>query len=349
MRDIKRFLREYDGDPVRLMEVCGTHTAEISRNGIPGMLSEKISLVSGPGCPVCVSVTDYIDRLIALSKERENVVVSFGDMLRVPGTEETLSDARAERGSVRMVYSPMDMLSFAQDDPAHIYIFAAVGFETTTPVYATLLEEALKRGIANVRLLTALKTMPRAIDWICTNGSGIDGFIAPGHVSVITGSDIFVPLAQRYHIPFAVAGFTGEALLGAIYALIKRHAQPDVVNLYPSAVTANGNKKAQALVCKYFEPCDAAWRGLGVIPASGMALRPEYRQFDAGSAALTRDQSKNPLCKCAQILTGELAPPQCPLFGAECTPLNPQGACMVSLEGSCYHYLMNNRRQEHLL
>ena len=348
MTDIKRFLREYDGPAVRIMEVCGTHTAEISRNGIPGMLSEKISLISGPGCPVCVTVTEYIDRLIALSKEPGHVVVSFGDMLRVPGKNGSLNDARAQGGNVRMVYSPMDMLALAAKNPGLKYIFAAVGFETTAPVYASLLDEAINNGIGNISLLSALKTMPPVIDRVCANGAGIDGFIAPGHVSVVTGSDIFIPLAQKYKIPFAVAGFTGEALLAAIYALVRRRGQACVMNLYPSAVTAQGNRKAQALVSKYFGPCGAAWRGIGAIPSSGMILRQEYRRFDAGSFGLDSDESKNPQCRCAQVLTGECAPPQCPLFGTACTPQDPQGACMVSTEGSCYHYLINNRKQERL-
>ncbi len=342
--DIKRFLREYDGPSVRLMEVCGTHTAEISHNGIPGMLSPQISLISGPGCPVCVTVTDYIDRLCALSMQDDHVIVSFGDMLRVPGTHGSLNDARAHGGNVRMVYSPMDVLSFAAEDPHHQYVFAAVGFETTAPIYASLLDEAIRKDIQNIRLLTALKTMPPVIDWVCANSTNIDGLIAPGHVSVVTGSDLFIPLSEKFGLPFVVAGFAGEQLLAAIFALVKRRGISGVLNLYPSVVTPRGNEKAQALVSKYFEPCDAAWRGIGTIRNSGMTLRKEYQQFDAGSAGLDRDTCTNALCKCAQVLTGSISPPQCPLFGGSCTPQHPQGACMVSTEGSCYHYLMNNRK-----
>ncbi len=340
--EIKRFLKEYDGPPMRLMEVCGTHTAQIARNGIPGMLSEKIRLVSGPGCPVCVTVTDYIDRLVSLARKPGYAVVSFGDMLRVPGTRESLSDARADGGDVRMVYAPADMLVLAQSEPDTTFVFAAVGFETTTPAYALLLEEAEKRGISNIRLLTALKTMPAAVGWVCRQSGSIDGFLAPGHVSVITGSDAFNALSQAYRIPFAVAGFEGTSLLASIYALVIRRGRPGVLNLYPSVVTAHGNRKAQEVTAKYFAPCDAAWRGMGLIPASGMKLREAYMHYDAGSAGLTLDHT-NAQCHCAQVLTGKILPSQCPSFAAACSPQAPLGACMVSSEGSCYQYFINHR------
>ena len=343
MTEIKRFLKEYDGPPLRLMEVCGTHTAEISRCGIVSMLSPKIRLVSGPGCPVCVTVTAYVDRLVELCREPGNTVVTFGDMLRVRGSEKCLNDARAEGGRVRMVYSPMDVLKLASKEPDQTFIFAAVGFETTAPVYAALLRDATDAGIANIRLLTSLKTMPPVIDWVCRNQGGVDGFLAPGHVSVVTGSRIFRPLARRYGIPFAVAGFQGDELLVAIAALVKKRGSGCVMNLYPYAVTENGNEKAQAAVNQYFSPHDAAWRGIGVIPDSGMELRPEYARFDAGSGGLYEDKGTNADCRCGQVLTGALTPTQCPLFGTACTPQTPQGACMVSMEGSCYHYYLNKR------
>ncbi|MEA5004049.1 MAG: hydrogenase formation protein HypD [Christensenella sp.] len=340
--EIKRFLKEYDGPPVRLMEVCGTHTAAIARNGIPGMLSENVQLVSGPGCPVCVTVTDYIDRLVSFAKKPGYAAVSFGDMLRVPGTRGNLSDARSDGGDIRMVYSPSDTLALAQHEPDTTFVFAAVGFETTTPAYALLLAEAEKLEISNIRLLTALKTMPAAIDWVCRQSDSIDGFLAPGNVSVITGSDVFSALSQTYRIPFAVAGFEGESLLAAIYALVKRHGSPGVLNLYPCAVTAQGNRMAQDITAKYFEPCDAAWRGMGTIRASGMMLRKTYAHYDAGSAGLDLDHT-NAYCRCAQVLIGELLPSGCPSFGKACSPHAPLGACMVSAEGSCYQYFINHR------
>ena len=370
---ILEYLQSYDGKPLRFMEVCGTHTAEIHRNGIPALLPPSIELVSGPGCPVCVTVSAYIDRLIELGTDPKNCIVTFGDMLRVPGSAISLSEARAQGCSVRMVYSPMDALKLAKADPDHGYIFAAVGFETTTPVYALLVQEALEQGVKNLRLLTSLKVMPPAIDWICAHNSSdacpareisvpvrggqsgemqefgwipafrgihgperIHGFLAPGHVSVITGSRIFEPLARKYGLPFVVAGFEGKEILAAIAALVKLQGQGRVLNLYPSAVTEEGNREAQERVDRFFEPCDAAWRGIGVIAGSGRKLRKEYEAFDAGSAELMEDAGGNPACRCAQVLMGRIRPQECPLFGRVCTPQTPQGACMVSTEGSCF-------------
>ena len=344
MTEYQTYLKNYDGEPVRLMEVCGTHTAEISRCGIVSVLSPNISLISGPGCPVCVTVTSYIDRLVALALEPNHIVVSFGDLLRVKGSSQSLNDAKALGGQVRMVYSPMDVLKLAAAQPDQTFVFAAVGFETTTPVYALLLGEAQKTGIKNIQVLTSLKTMPPVIDWVCANQGGIDGFIAPGHVSVITGSEIFRPLAQKYSIPFAVSGFEAQQILLSIYALVRQRGKGQVMNLYPSTVTANGNRAAQQIVNQFFEPCDAAWRGMGVIADSGLCLRPEYSEFDAGSMELTDDHSANQNCRCAKVLTGAISPRQCPLFGKECTPQTPQGACMVSTEGSCYQYYVNHRK-----
>ena len=370
---ILEYLQSYDGKPLRFMEVCGTHTAEIHRNGIPALLPPSIELVSGPGCPVCVTVSSYIDRLIELGTDPKNCIVTFGDMLRVPGSAISLSEARAQGCSVRMVYSPMDALKLAKADPDHGYIFAAVGFETTTPVYALLVQEALEQGVKNLRLLTSLKVMPPAIDWICAHNSSdacpareisvpvrggqsgemqesgwipafrgihgperIHGFLAPGHVSVITGSRIFEPLARKYGLPFVVAGFEGKEILAAIAALVKLQGQGRVLNMYPSAVTEEGNTEARERVDRFFEPCDAAWRGIGVIAGSGRKLRKEYEAFDAGSAELMEDAGGNPACRCAQVLMGRIRPRECPLFGRVCTPQTPQGACMVSTEGSCF-------------
>lgn len=344
MTDIKQFLHDYDGPAMNIMEVCGTHTAEIAHCGIPSLLSPQIHLISGPGCPVCVTVTAYVDRLIELSEQPENVICSFGDMLRVTGSSRNLNDVKALGGQVKMVYSPLDTLELAKAQPDKTFIFAAVGFETTTPVYAMLLREAEESGISNIKILTSLKTMPPVIEWVCQKQGGIDGFLAPGHVSTITGSHIFNALAEEFSIPFAVSGFKGEEILASIYALVKSRGQGRVMNLYRSVVTEEGNTVAQRAVEKYFTPCDAAWRGMGVIPHSGMTLREEYKRYDAGSDNLTDDHAHNPKCCCAQVLTGAIKPTQCPLFGRECTPQSQQGACMVSTEGSCYNYYVNKRK-----
>lgn len=341
--DIKKVLTEYDGEPLALMEVCGTHTAAISKSGIPSLLSEKIKLVSGPGCPVCVTAAQYIDKLCELSLESNTCVVTFGDLIRVPGSAASLQETQAKGGSIKMIYSPFEILELAKNNPSTLYVFAAVGFETTTPIYAVLLEKIIAGGIKNIKLLTALKTMPAAIDSLCRSENKIDGFIAPGNVSVITGSNEFKPLAVKYKLPFAVSGFSAEELLAAIYALIKLKNQGTVINLYKQAVTENGNPRAKKIVSRYFEPCDAYWRGMGNIKNSGLSLKSEYFEYDAGSSNLTKDFFRNSNCKCAEIITGAAAPNECPLFGKICTPEKPQGACMVSNEGSCFNYYINSR------
>ncbi len=341
--DITEFLSNYDGEELSFMEVCGTHTAAISENGIPSILSNKIKLISGPGCPVCVTVADYIDRLCTFALEDNTCVVTFGDLIRVPGSSSALQETKSKGGQIRMVYSPFEIIDLAEKDTDTTYVFAAVGFETTTPIYAVLLEKIIEEDIKNIRLLTALKTMPAAIDTLCQMGGKIDGFIAPGHVSVITGANEFNPLAEKYSLPFIVSGFKGEELLASIYALVKLKGQGKVLNLYKSAVTDTGNEKARALVNKYFEPCDAVWRGIGRINNSGMALKKEYAAYDAGSRELIHDNVKNKKCRCGEVITGFSSPCDCPLFAKACTPENPQGACMVSNEGACFHYYINNR------
>lgn len=346
MRELQKMiqaLESYDGEPLTFMEVCGTHTASVSKNGIADMLSPKLRLVSGPGCPVCVTVASYIDRLVELSLEPNTCVVTFGDMIRVRGGRQSLRDATAEGGRVRIVYSPLEVIGLAKSDPRTEYVFAAVGFETTTPVYAILMEEILGRGLKNVRLLTALKTMPAVIDRVCSEPNNLSGFLAPGHVSVITGSRAFAALADKYGLPFVVAGFEGEELLAAVYALVKLQGSAKVYNLYPRAVTEEGNLQAREKAAAYFEPCVAAWRGLGIIPASGMKLRTEYADFDAGSEGLLEDTPRGAGCSCPDVIAGRISPVECPSYGRVCTPDTPQGACMVSAEGSCFHYFINKR------
>ena len=342
LAEVKQFLKEYDGKELRIMEVCGSHTAAISKNGIRGMLSPKIKLLSGPGCPVCVTPTAYVDRLVELSLQQNICVVTFGDMLRVPGSKTSLSEAKGMGAKVVMVYSPMDIIKMAEEDSQTTFVFAAVGFETTTPVYALLLEEVMERGLTNVKLLTALKTMPGVVDYLCKEGAEIEGFLAPGHVAAVTGSDIFKPLAEKYQIPFGVSGFEGEEILYALYGIVKEAGQGVVRNFYPQVVSAEGNTKAKTLVEKYFRKADATWRGMGMIADTGMVLRPEYAAYDAGSAELIEDNKKNKACCCDKILMGKMIPQECPLFGKVCKPLTPQGACMVSTEGSCHSAFATN-------
>ena len=343
IKEIVEELKNYDGEEVRIMEVCGTHTAAISENGIPSILSDKIKLISGPGCPVCVTVTAVIDKLIELSMRSDTIVLTFGDLIRVKGTNKSLAEAKGEGAHVKMVYSPMETVKLAKENPDHTYVFAAIGFETTTPVYAMVLEEAIKNNLDNLKLLTSLKTMPEVIRFVVRNGGGVDGFIAPGHVATITGSDVYKELSEELGIPFVVAGFEGAQLLLTIYSLVKMKGKGGFKNLYKSAVTENGNTRAKEIIEKFFEHADAAWRGMGKIKGSGLVLKEEYRKFDAGSAMLDEDNMP-PGCRCADVLVGKIKPCDCPMFGKKCTPDTAHGACMVSTEGSCYNYFISGRQ-----
>ena len=344
------YLKNYDGPDVTFMEVCGSHTAAIAKSGITRVISDKIHLVSGPGCPVCVSPSGYVDKLIALAMEQDTTVCTFGDLLRIPGTKSSLNEAKGQGASVEMVYSPMDVVALAKEHPTHRYVFGAVGFETTIPVYTVLLEQLEAENIENVQILTALKVMPPVIGWLCDNGAHIDGFIAPGHVSVITGSKHFEALSRKYETPFAVTGFSPKELVVGIYGLLRMWEQKDRLlaegesltgNYYPSVVTAEGNTIAQEKVAKFFAPGPAVWRGMGEIADSGLYLREAYRKYDAGSFGLDEDNKINKACRCDQVLMGKISSYECPLFGKVCTPLSPQGACMVSSEGSCYQRYLN--------
>lgn len=322
-----------DGAPICLMEVCGTHTSTIVRSGIREILPERIRLVSGPGCPVCVTGASYIDKLCVLALDGM-VICTFGDMLKVPGTRASLAEIRAQGCDVRMVYSPFDILKMAKEDTNKQFVFAAVGFETIAPVYALLIERLEKENIANVKLLCALKKIDPALEMLCT--TGVDGFIAPGHVAAVTGTRLFEPLAKKFHKPFCVAGFTPEQVMGAIADLVYQIKENhfEVHNLYTTVVTNEGNKKAQGSIARVFANGDAHWRGLGNIPHSGLYLREEYQKFDAGSRDIA-DVPEHNSCRCGDVICGKIIPTDCPLYGTACTPMHAKGPCMVSSEGAC--------------
>ena len=367
---IKKYLKEYDGPELRIMEVCGSHTGAIAKYGIPQLLSDRIHLISGPGCPVCVAPSSYIDRMIELSLRPDVVVTTFGDLLRVPGSSESLSEAKGRGAKAKMVYSPFDTIDLAKKDPEHTYIFAALGFETTAPVYALMAKQVIEDRVPNVKLLPAIKTMPRVIETLMDSGAPINAFLAPGHVSVVTGSRIWKPLADKYGIPFSVAGFKGTEILEALYGIAKWtgsqadrkeatkkqeiqtevpsqpfHPGSRVMNFYPSVVREDGNVDARSLVSEVFEPVSAVWRGIGEIDGSGLALKGRYQVLDAGSRDLKEDIQKNKACRCGEVLSGKIPPTACPLHGKICTPLTPQGACMVSPEGNCRTWFENGRRK----
>lgn len=343
LEEIKRFLIEYSGPQIKLMEVCGTHTGSIIKNGIRSLLSAKIKLVSGPGCPVCVTPAKYIDTAVEFAVSKNHSVLSFGDLLRVPGTGLSLSEAKASGGNVEVIYSPEEVVEKALNNLKQNYILAAVGFETTIPTYALLMENLVKHSIANVKLLTSLKTIIPALDWLCTNEPDIDGFIAPGHVAAITGTKEYSYLADKYKKPFAVAGFEAEHVLVAIYDLVIQiiKGKSEVHNLYKSVVSEDGNVQARRIIDKYFEPATAFWRGIGKIPHSGLVIRSEYVDYSVKMPLEEEEISRKASgCRCGDVITGRIEPHECPLFGKLCTPSKPVGPCMVSQEGACgIHYL----------
>ena len=338
IREIIDYLKSYDGRELKLMEVCGTHTAAIFKNGIRSLISPKIKLISGPGCPVCVTPTAYIDKCIEYAMKPDYVLLTFGDMMKVPGTNESLSEAKGRgAANIQLMYSPFEAVEKAQQHPELTYAVAAVGFETTAPAYALMIQEAEKKGISNIKLVTALKTAIPALHWICENQEDIDGFICPGHVSVITGSRVYDELASLYRKPFVVTGFEAEHILASLYRIVKQIEKNDghTENLYRNAVKDDGNPKALAVMEKVFQTGPAMWRGLGIIEDSGLYLKDEYAEFDGGSFELYADMELPAGCGCADVIVGRINPDQCPMFGEKCTPLKPFGPCMVSSEGAC--------------
>ena len=337
-RSPKEMILGYDGPPLRIMEVCGTHTHEIFRLGIRRLLPEQVQLISGPGCPVCVTPVGFIDEAILLARDYGVTVCTFGDLVRVPGTDSSLAGARAQGGKVQVVYAPMDAVDYAKAHPEEQVCFLSVGFETTTPAACLAVELAKAQGLTNFSLLTANKTMPMAYEAL--KGSA-DVFLYPGHVNAITGTELCEALVLE-GVSGVVAGFTAKELLTALAVALEKFQQgrPFFVNAYPRVVTRQGSPKAQALVAKLMEPCDAQWRGLGSIPGSGMQLRPEYADFDARKKyRLPQVEGRgNPACRCGEVLQGKCKSTDCPLFGKVCTPQHPVGACMVSGEGACSAY-----------
>lgn len=330
-------LKNYNGRELKLMEVCGTHTAAIFKNGIRDLISPKIKLISGPGCPVCVTPTAYIDKCVEYAHMAGHELLTFGDMMKVPGTNGSLSENKAGGANISIMYSPFEALDKAKANPDKIYVIAAVGFETTAPAYGLLIQEAAKQGVKNMKLVTALKTAIPAVRWICDNQMDIDGFICPGHVSVITGRHVYDSLAEEYKKPFVVSGFEAEHILAAIYRIVRQieTGEWEAENMYKNAVREDGNEKAVKVIEDVFEPGPAMWRGLGIIEDSGLYIRDEYSVYDGGGRMLYEDMELPKECCCGAVITGRINPDQCPMFGVKCSPVNPFGPCMVSSEGSC--------------
>jgi hydrogenase expression/formation protein HypD len=323
---------------IALMEVCGGHTMALHKYGIPSLLPPNIRLLSGPGCPVCVTSRGYIDHSIALTKVPGMIVTTYGDLIRVPGSDSTLDKEKASGADVRIVYSTLEALKIARENPGRHVVFLGIGFETTAPGSAAAVQLAHKEGIMNFYLLSAHKIMPPAMEALITEGIKINGYICPGHVSTITGSGIYNFIAEKYGLGCVVSGFEPTDLLQSVLMLVKQIEQgsPCVEIQYSRVVKPEGNLKAQELLKEVFMLADDWWRGFGVIPQSGMQLNPAF----AGHDAITFEVELAPPreekgCICGDVLKGLKSPDECKLFAKACTPENPVGACMVSNEGSC--------------
>lgn len=319
--------------PVRFMEVCGTHTMAIFRHGIRNLLPPTVRLISGPGCPVCVTPSAFLDRAILLSRKGYGIA-TYGDLLRVPGSLGSLEEEAARGARIKVVTSPLDALAWAEETPV---IFLGVGFETTTPGAAAALRTAKNQGIKNFKVLSAHKVMPPPMKALVEDRIQVDGFLCPGHVSAVIGSDAYRFLSP-YRIPSVVAGFEPVEILASILTLLEMRQTEDFLprNLYPRVVRSGGNPTARALIEEVFEPEDAVWRGLGIIPGSGLRLREAFQDHDASLLPVELPDAVEPKgCRCGEILKGLIDPEDCPLFGKVCVPEKPVGACMVSSEGTC--------------
>ncbi|MDD2735625.1 MAG: hydrogenase formation protein HypD [Desulfuromonadaceae bacterium] len=326
--------------PVNFMEVCGTHTMSIYQYGIRSLLPENVRLVSGPGCPVCVTPIGYVDKALACAADPTNIVATFGDMLRVPGSHSSLMEQRAGGADIRIVYSPLDAVALAKNNPERRVVFLGVGFETTAPTIAVTVLEAARLGLKNYCVLASHKTMPVPMDILTGDPElNLKGYLCPAHVSTVIGGNAYKPLAEKYRIPCVVTGFEPADVMQGIEMLLAQtlRGESRVEIQYSRAVTWEGNPKAQSILSQLFEPCDAVWRGLGVLPGSGLAIRAEYAAFDAERVMEldVPEAVENRACLCGEVLKGKLAPFGCPLFATVCTPESPVGACMVSSEGTC--------------
>jgi len=329
------------------MEVCGTHTMAIARSGIRDLLPPYIRLISGPGCPVCVTSQGDIDRVIQLARNHDITLLTFGDMMRVPGSESSLQQCRSQGADIRVVYSPLDALQLACQNPQREMVFLGIGFETTAPAIAHTIIEAQRLGVRNFSVWSLHKTVPPALEAIFSDPElELDGLICPGHVSLVIGCAAYEELISKHHKPCVVTGFDERDILEGIYMLMRQIAsgQARVEIQYKRLVKPEGNLIAQGLIAQVFEPVTVNWRGLGVLPGSGLAIRESYADFDASRRFTVPDIEEKPIrgCACGAILTGKISPSQCALFGTVCSPLNPVGPCMVSQEGACAaHYRYN--------
>jgi hydrogenase expression/formation protein HypD len=342
-------IRQIVTRPWVMMEVCGGQTHAILKSGLDRLLPPEIELVHGPGCPVCVTPLELIDKAIALAGRPDVIFASYGDMLRVPGSERDLFSVKAAGGDVRVVYSPLDSLEIARQNPDKTVVFFGIGFETTAPANAMAVVQAKAQGIENFAMLVSHVTVPPAITALMESPDvRVDGFLAAGHVCTVMGSWEYEPLVTRYQVPVVIMGFEPVDITRAILMCTKQleEGRAEVENAYARSVERDGNRPAQAIINQVFEPCDRPWRGIGMIPQSGYKMRPEYAGYDAENRfpevqAIATEESS--ICISGLVLQGQKKPNECPAFGEACTPGNPLGATMVSSEGACAAYYRYGR------
>ncbi|NOX47243.1 MAG: hydrogenase formation protein HypD [Chlorobi bacterium] len=333
--------------PISLMEVCGGHTMSIQKFGIPYLLPDTVKLISGPGCPVCVSSNSFIDRAIAYSRLDDVIITTYGDLIRVPGSTSSLDKEKAKGADIRIVYSILDALTIAKSNRGKRVVFLGIGFETTAPGSAAGILKAQMAGLKNFFVFSSHKIMPPAMEALIDEGVKIDGYIAPGHVTTITGTSIYKDIPEKFGLGCVVSGFEPVDLLTAILMLVVQieNNDPKVEIAYKRVVKPEGNVKAQEILYEVFELRDDWWRGLGILPKSGLKIREKYQMHDAEVMVPVEVEPVKEWkgCICGEVLKGLKNPKECKLFGKVCTPANPVGACMVSNEGSCHAYYRYNK------
>lgn len=346
---LSQIIKQRSKKPLNIMEICGGHTHSIMKFGLPQLVGENINFIHGPGCPVCVMPRSRIDEAIAIASIDGVIFCTLADMLRVPGSKGSLSELRADGADIRALYSPLDTITIAKENPDKKVVFFAIGFETTTPMSAVVVKQAVELNLQNLFIHINHVTVPAPVRAIMSDKDvKIDAFLGPSHVSVITGSKIYEELANEFKTPIAVSGFEPLDLMDSILNLVNQHENGThkVYNEYARVVSKDGNLKAKELIYRYFQPCDFEWRGLGVIKDSGLRLRDEFSYLDAKKYFNVEvgESKESKACICGEILRGKAKPYDCKVFGKVCNPQNPIGSCMVSGEGACAAYYKYSKR-----
>lgn len=346
---LSQIIKQRSKKPLNIMEICGGHTHSIMKFGLPQLVGENINFIHGPGCPVCIMPRSRIDEAIAIASIDGAIFCTLADMLRVPGSKGSLSELRADGADIRALYSPLDTITIAKENPDKKVVFFAIGFETTTPMSAVVVKQAVELNLQNLFIHINHVTVPAPVRAIMSDKDvKIDAFLGPSHVSVITGSKIYEELANEFKTPIAVSGFEPLDLMDSILNLVNQHENGThkVYNEYARVVSKDGNLKAKELIDRYFQPCDFEWRGLGVIKYSGLRLRDEFSYLDAKKYFNVEvgESKESKACICGEILRGKAKPYDCKVFGKVCNPQNPIGSCMVSGEGACAAYYKYSKR-----